>query len=92
VKKHVKGLDNVTFYEYHNSFWSAFGVENKSRDDLDVEMSCGKSENCLSSLSAAASRDAKCEVKVKAMKSKIGMFVAPANLNREWTVRCSVGV
>ncbi len=79
----------MTFYEYHNNFWSAFGMENKSRDELEVEVNCGKSENCLASVST---RELKSEMRVKAMKSKIGMFLTPMNLSKDWIVRYSVAV
>jgi hypothetical protein len=85
----VKGLADVTFYEYHNHFWCAFGVENKSREDVELEINCGKSDNCLASVSA---RDMKGEMRVKAMKSKIGMFLTPVNPSKEWVVRCSVAI
>ena len=85
-KKQVKSLEMITFYEYHNDFWSAIGVENSSRNDLELEMNCSKSENCLSNVNG---REMKSEMRVKAGKSKIGMFLTANNLGKEWIVRCS---
>jgi hypothetical protein len=87
-KKKLKDLQDVTFYEYNNQFWSAIAIENKSRNDFDFEISCSKSENCLANVQT---RDMKQDLKVKAMKNKLAMFVAPMNKNKEWHVRCSVG-
>ena len=89
VCKQMKGLEAVNFYEYHNQTWSAFGVENKSDGNLEIEINCGKSENCVASVNG---REMRSDVRVKAMKNKIGMFLAPSNWNKSWVARCNVAV
>lgn len=85
----MKGLSDVNFYEYHSKYWSAIGVENGTRDDLDIEFNCNKSENCLSNVNG---RDMKSDVRVKSGRTKIGMFLTGNNVNKDWIVRCNVSV
>ncbi len=58
-------------------------MKNDSRKDIQIQINCMKSENCLSNQNEFFN-----SVKVKSGKSKIGLFLTPSNTKKEWIPRC----
>ena len=86
MKKQIKELKNIEFREYHNNNWSLLQVDNVSnRDTIELKVGASKSENCVSSSNSMEE-----VVVVKPDKSKIALFVAPNNPNKDWTVRYDI--
>ncbi len=72
-------------YGYQNNYWSAVEVKNETRDEVEVELNCSKSENVTSN-----GRNLINGLKIRPNKSKILLFLAPENSNRESIVKCNM--